>query len=354
MNTPYYQPLFDYMSNQHGLHLLESDLCEIINIVSKMKNKERIGILESEISRLNERLTLVEGKLGIADKPDASNPDFIPDWKDAPEWATCKAMDKSGIWNWYSGKPYIEDGVNEWCLENENNKYKLIPNHPPSDKYWTETLEMRPTKPCIEGTDIRIHTGNLDTPNYTAEPSGIISVPFGLTDSEEKSFVEMKMKVMQDEFEIKRNGIVEKFKKAASDRLQKPDYTHLLPEGYEFCQEADAEKWVKVKKMLSTTTLSQTEIGHIATSPAKVFKPYYRPIRPIQLNEEPAPSDPYQPDWAQAPEGTVAHAWDEGGKGYWYLIGHGAGKFGHQYKSSNLAFPPDLDWKQSLRIKPSK
>jgi hypothetical protein len=125
---------------------------------------------------------------------------------------------------------------------------------------------------------------------------------------------------------------------------QTPDYTHLLPDGYEFCSEADAEKWVKVEMIYLE---SENE-----------YKTYYRPIRPIQYKVTTheivtAVPDPYMPDWSQAPEGTVAHAWDANGMGYWYLIGQGVGKFWHQHKPSPFTPPADLDWKQSLRVKPN-
>jgi len=40
--------------------------------------------------------------------------------------------------------------------------------------------------------------------------------------------------------------------------------------------------------------------------------------------------------------------------GYWYLIDQGIGKFWHQHKPSPFTLPADLDWMQSLRVKPSK
>jgi hypothetical protein len=271
-----------------------------------MKNKERIQILESEISRLKVanrnniyRIEAIEShlaeehkganfsKLNSSEIPntcEAVTPDFIPDWKDAPEWATCKAMDKSGIWNWYSSQPYIEDGMNEWCLKSANDKYKLIPNHPPSDKIWIETLEMRP--------------------------------------------------------------------ESISDA---PDYAHLLPDGYEFCQEADAEKWVKVE-MLDVNDNDEYPIGHIDNFTC--FKGRWRPIRPIQYKVTTheivtAVPDPYQPDWSKAPEGTVAHAWDMDGRGFWIYIDYHDGKHRFDLNELALTLPADLDWRQSLRVKPN-
>lgn len=31
-----------------------------------------------------------------------------PDWNDAPEWATCLAMDADGVWCWYEEKPKLK------------------------------------------------------------------------------------------------------------------------------------------------------------------------------------------------------------------------------------------------------
>ena len=137
---------------------------------------------------------------------------------------------------------------------------------------------------------------------------------------------------------------------------QAPDYTHLLPDGYEFCQEADAEKWVKVE-MLDVNDNDEYPIGHIDNFTC--FKGRWRPIRPIQYKVTTheivtAVPDPYMPDWTQAPEGTVAHAWDMDGRGFWIYIDYHDGK--HRFDLNELAhtLPADLDWKQSLRVKPSK
>jgi hypothetical protein len=202
------------------------------------------------------------------------------DWATAPDWAMYKAMDKSGIWNWFSSHPYKDN--REWIVK--TGKYKLIPNHPPSDKPWNETLEMRP--------------------------------------------------------------------EAISDA---PDYSHLLPDGYEFCSEADAVKWVKVEMFDAE---GENEYGFVVDGKQCCNKPHYRPIRPIQYKVTTheittAVPDPYMPDWSQAPEGTVAHAWDESGLGYWYIRRVGNTQWEGWHISSNLTLPADLDWKQSLRVKPN-
>jgi hypothetical protein len=263
--TTYYQPLFDYMSNQHGVHLLESDMSEIINIVKQMKNKERIAILESEISRLKVanrdniyRLEAIESHLAKQHKGanfSKLNSSEIPNSCDPfkPEAPECVA----------------DNGVGE------------------------------------KRAGMRIHTSNLDSP-------------------------------------------------------VQHDYTHLLPEGYEFCSEEDAEKWVKVEILKGYG--NQSKLGRLIDGIFDVDNELhhcYRPIRPIQYKVTTheittAVPDPYMPDWSKAPEGTVAHAWDEDGKGFWYIVKKQENVFGFVAIESNLTLPADLDWRQSLRVKPSK
>jgi len=54
-------------------------------------------------------------------------------------------------------------------------------------------------------------------PEYPTEPSGIISIPFGLTDSEEKSFIEIKMEIMQLEHDRKRDEFIKNWKQNRTD-----------------------------------------------------------------------------------------------------------------------------------------
>jgi len=60
---------------------------------------------------------------------------------------------------------------------------------------------------------------NINTfePEYPSAPSGIISIPFGLTDSEEKSFIEIRMEIMQLEHDQKREKFIEKWKQFRTD-----------------------------------------------------------------------------------------------------------------------------------------
>jgi hypothetical protein len=135
-----------------------------------------------------------------------------------------------------------------------------------------------------------------------------------------------------------------------------PDYTHLLPDGYEFCQEADAEKWVKVENPSKMNPL-----GHIWQSiidPPVVMQSDYRPIRPIQYKVTTheivtAVPDPYQPDWSKAPEWAYIHAFDFEGNGHWYGVKLYGNERYLEGLTSPFTLPSDLDWKQSLRVKPN-
>lgn len=163
-------------------------------------------------------------------------------------------------------------------------------------------------------------------------------------------------------FRIERieSHLAEQHKGANFSNLNKPesdapDYTHLLPDGYEFCQESDAEKWVKVEKKRIDDE-DEYPVGHIERF--FCFKGRWKPIRPIQYKVTTheivnAIPDPYQPDWSKAPDGVVAHAWDANGMGYWYRITSTYEKFRPEHTPSPFTLPPDLDWKQSLRVKPN-
>jgi hypothetical protein len=105
------------------------------------------------------------------------------------------------------------------------------------------------------------------------------------------------------------------------------DYTHLLPDGYEFCSEQDAEKWVKVQLNLDIPESEQTKVGYVWKNPIKPSDKRYLPIRPIAYHiavheAVTAEPDPYQVDWSNAPNWADVHCFDRDRKGYWY---------GHRY-----------------------
>jgi hypothetical protein len=53
--------------------------------------------IEREISANRKRITELEAELAAR----------TPQWKDAPEWATCAKMDANGAWCWFAGEPKI-------------------------------------------------------------------------------------------------------------------------------------------------------------------------------------------------------------------------------------------------------
>jgi hypothetical protein len=284
MNT---QPLFNYLHQEFGVSALESDMQEIINIVNLMTIQEQLNYLSERLNQIEEQLATNHNSVADAINVQYELPNFVPDWKDAPEDAVCVAMDKDGYWFWWDNNPtrnnrvwFTVDDKSRWAIGITTNASRLHPD------YWKNSLQERP-KPT------------------------------------------------------------------------EPDYTHLLPEGYEFCTEEQAEKWVKVK-ILGIT--EESDLGNVCTTNKYMIKgreKLYRPIRKIKYHVavhevvtiEP---DPYQPDWSKAPEGTVAHAYDESKLGYWYKIifNNSDTIFKQIFEPSNLRLPSGLDWKKSLRLNP--
>ena len=188
-----------------------------------------------------------------------------------------------------------------------------------------------------------------------------------------------------------------------------PDYTHLLPEGYEFCTEQDAEKWVKVEMATDIPENNQQNLGYLWYSPISASSNHYRPIRHIAyhiavheaVTAEPDPYtiekhgdgwaiykgrdsmhhganlgqihddklaqyiggllkgfkdaelDPYQVDWSNAPEWADVHCFDANGKGNWYGVKRDEIEWYRcNIGNSEFTLPTGLDWKQSKRLNP--
>jgi hypothetical protein len=343
-----------------------------------MKNKERIAILEAEISRLKVanrnniyRIEQIEShlaeqhkganfsKLNSSEIPNSCDPfkpeapecvanngvsenmvkpDFIPGWKDAPEDAVCVAMDSDGRWYWYKNVPGVsfDSFIGKWI-----NKFPDIATNahllPPD--YWKSTLMMRPEAE--------------KEPDYThLLPEGYEFCDQG----EHERFVKVELFGGVNEEPV---GFITDYNifigKYLPIRKSAPDYSHLLPEGYEFCEQSVATNWVKVDDIGSEFKIGCVKdvfYGYVGT---------WLPIRPIQYKVTTheittAIPDPYQPDWSKAPEWTHAHVFNSEGIGVW--LGWTFNKEFELFSSisigSNNNLPPDLDWKQSLRVKPSK
>ena len=137
-----------------------------------------------------------------------------------------------------------------------------------------------------------------------------------------------------------------------------PDYTHLLPDGYEFCAEQDAEKWVKVELSTDIPEPEQWEVGYVWSTPINPSSNHYRPIRPIQYHvaiheSVTAEPDPYQVDWSNAPNWADVHCFDANGKGNWYGVKRDAVEWYRcNIGNSEFTLPSGLDWKQSKRLNP--
>jgi hypothetical protein len=184
----------------------------------------------------------------------------------------------------------------------------------------------------------------------------IINIVNLMTIQEELNYLSERLNRIEEQLATNHNSV------ADAIRPTEPDYTHLLPEGYEFCAEQDAEKWVKVKYesgWVLGAIVDKSDSMRMTVIMSESIKPYYRPIRQIKYHVAvhevvTAEPDPYQPDWTKAPEGTVAHAYDESKLGYWYTIifNNSDTIFKQMSERSNLRLPSGLDWKQSLRVNP--
>lgn len=181
----------------------------------------------------------------------------------------------------------------------------------------------------------------------------------------------------------------------------KPDYTHLLPTGYEFCEEGEHTGWVKIRLIGDE---GENKLGYSFYGLDCANKPYYRPIRPIQyhvqvheavtvtdepikvaeyyqplfdllhkdhnviatqseLDEiirtagglgEPEPN-PYSVDWANAPDDADVHAFDSDNRGCWHctrLYSHFPEVFIGFKIISGHTLPTGLDWKLSKTVRP--
>jgi len=144
--------------------------------------------------------------------------------------------------------------------------------------------------------------------------------------------------------------------KAIDDYYDK--HESLLPTGYEFCTEEEAEKWVKVE--FNDKLGIQSGLGFLWEygTPRNEWKPYYRPIRPIQYHVavheattiEP---NPYAVDWANAPEWADVHCFDKDGKGFWHGVEiHTTEWCNFRSSLSPFTLPAGLDWKLSKTVRP--
>jgi hypothetical protein len=144
------------------------------------------------------------------------------------------------------------------------------------------------------------------------------------------------------------------------DKYKDPDYSHLLPDGYEFCKEEDADEETEImylKVKLHNLDPNEKPLGSIMQE-AKHMEAFYMPIRKIQyhvavheaVTTEP---NPYAVDWTNAPEWADSHCFDRDHSGWWY-----GAKMKNSFwdtddcDRSGFTLPSGLDWKLSKTTRP--
>jgi hypothetical protein len=84
--------------------------------------------------------------------------------------------------------------------------------------------------------------------------------------------------LIKDPIATNHNSVADAMNHSEKPNSCEPDYTHLLPEGYEFCAEQNAEKWVKVEM---GKYCNEKDLGLIIPKESFIQSKFYRPIRPI-------------------------------------------------------------------------
>jgi hypothetical protein len=442
-----------------------------------MKKQEQIDALRLRIERIEQHFAEqhIPNNFGkCSEKPNGCEqyelPNFVPDWKDAPVDATHLAMDLDGMWSWwtkmpsaYKNNPFGEgwwvSGAREQLAFSAGETTNADRLHP---DYWKNSLQERPTKTepdythllpegyefCTEQdaekwvkVELIPYSTNQSELGYLAYDKSPISdnlktyyrpirpirpeskpdythlLPEGYefcAEGEHDDWVKVKIIPSNDYAKKIEIGSLlmgkfcwDKFKPYYRPiRKTEPDYTHLLPYGYEFCEEADAENWVKVEYSVNRTgELDEYQLGYIVNGNPNILIGTWKPIRPIQYHvavheattTKPDPytiekhgdgwaiykgrdsmhhganlgqihdeklaqyiggllkgfkdaePDPYQVDWSNAPKWADVHCFDKDGTGFWYGAQSGDCDWWEQTTISNFALPCGLDWKQSKR-----
>jgi len=227
-------------------------------------------------------------------------PDFIPDWKDAPKDAVCVAMDKDGQWFWWRFVPEKNTTDKEW-LTNPNgflngltlegweigtatNAHLLPPG------YWESTLQMRPvatTKSVPGDWATAPDWAKYKAMDGTGSWYWYCSIP-----RLHRAIECWEIEISCSEYKLIPNHPAtskhwtETLEARPDAKPAEPDYSHLLPEGYEFCQEGENDDWVKVE-LLHKSIIPihrQQSIGSVLDDIfcCDDYKPYYRPIRKVK------------------------------------------------------------------------
>lgn len=137
------------------------------------------------------------------------------------------------------------------------------------------------------------------------------------------------------------------------------DYSHLLPDGYEFCNDDEQDEETEImylKVKLHNLDYNEKPLGSIMQE-AKHMEAFYKPIRKIQyhvavheaVTTEP---NPYAVDWSNAPEWADVHCFDKDGIGYWYGATKGIVGWMRGVYISGFCLPSVLDWTKSKTTRP--
>jgi hypothetical protein len=138
------------------------------------------------------------------------------------------------------------------------------------------------------------------------------------------------------------------------------DYTHLLPDGYEFCKEEECNEETEImylKVKLHNLDPNEKPLGSIMQE-AKHMEAFYMPIRQkvqyhVAVHEavttEP---NPYAVDWSNAPDWADSHAFDKDGEGVWYGTRKGFATWWDERGLSGFTIPSNLDWTKSKTTRP--
>lgn len=215
--------------------------------------------------------------------------------------------------------------------------------------------------------ELQAELDKLKQPDYIPQPGEVVEVSDDGESWHRRIFVEYKYKkffcignLVEADY---KNGIHTdlnrwRFCRRLSGEIiefgcDKPkDYTHLLPEGYEFCTEEQAEFLLKVKLIGLPEESPVGDICYFPDNFVERHKRFYRPIRRIQYHVAvheavTAEPNPYAVDWSNAPEWAELHAWDEGGMSFWYGTIIEKMIWRSCSKPSGFTLPEGLDWRQS-------
>lgn len=138
------------------------------------------------------------------------------------------------------------------------------------------------------------------------------------------------------------------------------DYSHLLPDGYEFCKEDEQDEETEImylKVKLHNLDPNEKPLGSIMQE-AKHMEAFYMPIRQkvqyhVAVHEavttEP---NPYAVDWSNAPDWADVHCFDTDNMGLWLGADWKSDLWLKKHEKSGFTLPSGLDWTKSKTTRP--